>query len=500
MKQKLNYMLVGLFLTLSLVSFAQTGDATKSIQTKIDIGGYALFVNMAGTGSPTVIFEAGSPGTSSHWNLVQPEISKVTKTFSYDRAGLGRSDKRNGASTCQTQVQELHALLKKADVKEPYIFVANSYGAYLAKLFTATYPLEVAGIVFVDGTHEKYSEYLRDNLAPEQLDMFKKISASNPDGNFEEFMTSARQVKEAKKQDALRKKPVIVLTSDHQILTQQYANSPMSGAIAQWPNWQRDLVALSDHSKQYVIKGSGHMIQQDKPQIVINAIKKMIDYDLRDRPLPKYKIAAMAPEKLKCFAGKYLFAVNDILAITQENGHLVADIPYLMQTEMVPISENEIITADTDVAATIIKLVGSGIVIKNRYAPEEKRAKRVDEQYLTPDQCLAAGKIDAAINAYQEIRISDPGNGAITESRLNNLGYTMMNAGKIEAALAVFKMNVDFYPQSANTYDSYAEALLKSGQRAQAVENYKKSVSINPGNQNAIDALAKLEAEAKETK
>ncbi len=500
MKKTIKYIPVGLFLTLSLVSFGQTSDAAKSIQTKMDIGGYALYINMAGAGSPTVIFEAGSPGTSSNWNLVQPEISKVTTTFSYDRAGLGQSDKRNIASTCQTQVHELHALLKKAAAREPYIFVANSYGAYLAKLFTATYPQEVAGIVFVDGTHEKYSEYLRDNLAPEQLELFKKMTASNPDGNFEEFMTSTRQVKEAEKQNALRKKPVIVLTSDHQILTRQYANSPMSGAIAQWPTWQRDLVALSDHSKQYVIKGSGHLIQRDKPQIVINAIKKMIDYDLQDRPLPKYKIAKMAPEKLERFAGKYLFAANDILTITKENGHLVADIPYLMQTEMVPISENEIITADTDVAATIIKLVESGIVIKNRYSTEEKRAKRVDDQYLTPDQCLFSEKIDAAISAYREMRISDPGNSAVAESRLNGLGYNLLSAGKIEAALAVFKLNVDFYPQSANSFDSYAEALLKSGHRAQAVENYKKSVVLNPDNQNAINVLAKLEAEDKETK
>jgi|GEM_PF-397595 len=500
MKQKIKYILVVLFLTLSLVSFGQTSDAAKSIQTKIDIGGYALYVNMAGAGSPTVIFEAGSPGTSSNWNLVQPEISKITKTFSYDRAGLGKSDKRNIPNTCQNQVHELHALLKKADAKEPYIFVANSYGAYLAKLFTATYPQEVAGIVFVDGTHEKYSEYLQNNLSPEQLDNFKKMTISNPDGNFEEFLISYQQVKEAEKQDALRKKPVIVLTSDHQIMTRQYANTPMIGAIAQWLNWQRDLVALSDNSKQYVIKGSGHVIQRDKPQIVINAIKKMINYDLQNRPLPAYKMAAIAPEKLKRFAGKYLFAVNDILTIKEENGHLYADIPYLMQTEMCPISESEIITKDMDVAATIIKLTGSGIVIKNNYSLEEKRAKRVDDHYLTPDECLASGKIEKAINKYKKIKKSDPGNAAITESRLNTLGYNLLSADKIKEALAVFKLNVDFYPQSANTYDSYAEALLKNGNQAEAMENYKQSVALNPDNQNAINVLAKLKAENKKSK
>ena len=259
----------------------QTMDAAKTIQTKIDIGGYALYAKIAGEGSPTVIFEAGSGHTSSIWELVQPEISKITRTISYDRAGLGKSDKRSLPNTSLTQVQELHALLKKAEVKEPYIYVANSYGAFLAKLFTSMYPTEVAGVVFVDGTDEKFAEYLANNLSPEQLDIFKKMAVSNPDGNYEETLISAEQVKEAGKKDALRNKPVIVLTADIQISAKQYANTPMSIAISQWMNWQQDLVALSDKSSQYIIKGSGHLIHRDNPQAVINAIKKMIDDDLK---------------------------------------------------------------------------------------------------------------------------------------------------------------------------------------------------------------------------
>ena len=279
------------FIVLLMTSFGQiaakskdqTNNAAKTIQTKIDIGGYALYVNIAGEGSPTVIFEAGGGNASFIWGRVQPEISKITRTFSYDRAGLGRSDKRNLPNTCLTQVQELHTLLKKAEVKEPYIYVANSYGAFLAELFTSMYPKEVAGVVFVDGTDEKFGEYLSNNLSPEQLDIFKKMAASSPDGNFEEMLISAQQVKEARKQNALRNKPVIVLTADIQISAKQFANTPMSIAISQWMNWQQDLVALSDKSEQSIIKGSGHLIHYDKPEAVINAIKKMIDYDLKGR-------------------------------------------------------------------------------------------------------------------------------------------------------------------------------------------------------------------------
>jgi len=68
--------------------------------------------------------------------LKRNQTMKAKNTISYDRAGLGKSDKRNLPNTCLTQVQELHALLRKAEAKEPYIYVANSYGAFLAELFT----------------------------------------------------------------------------------------------------------------------------------------------------------------------------------------------------------------------------------------------------------------------------------------------------------------------------------------------------------------------------
>ncbi|NJN42963.1 MAG: DUF3471 domain-containing protein [Flammeovirgaceae bacterium] len=62
----------------------------------------------------------------------------------------------------------------------------------------------------------------------------------------------------------------------------------------------------------------------------------------------------------------------------------------------------------------------------------------------------------------------------------------------LSAALAIFKLNTSEYPSSSNVYDSYGEALAKNGQKELAIENYKKSVEMNPGNQGGIDALEKL--------
>lgn len=81
----------------------------------------------------------------------------------------------------------------------------------------------------------------------------------------------------------------------------------------------------------------------------------------------------------------------------------------------------------------------------------------------------------------------------IEEAELNRIGYGLLNQEKFADAIAVFRLNVDVYPESANVYDSYAEALMKSGQTESAILNYKKSLALNPENNNAREMLQVLE-------
>jgi tetratricopeptide (TPR) repeat protein len=266
----------------------------------------------------------------------------------------------------------------------------------------------------------------------------------------------------------------------------------MKIVFSQWMNWQKELASLSDKSKQCIVKGSGHLIHIDKPQIVINAIKRIILYDLKNRLPEKEKTVEIPESAMKQFCGKYLYDVNDILTIKEENGHILADIPDLMQTEMVPVSTKEIISMDMDIAATKIILTEKGIILKNQFSDDERNIIKIPDDYLTPNECLISGKTDEAIQKYKEIKKSDSDNAAVSESKLNNLGYNLMKMGKIEEALKIFKLNVDFYPQSANVYDSYAEVLLKTGKKEEAIKNYQKSLELNPNNTNAIKQLQKI--------
>lgn len=79
-----------------------------------------------------------------------------------------------------------------------------------------------------------------------------------------------------------------------------------------------------------------------------------------------------------------------------------------------------------------------------------------------------------------------------SEMGINALGYYYLNRKQFDAAIAVFLLNIREYPKSANVYDSYAEALMEKGEKEQAIINYKKSLEINPGNENAVMMLSKM--------
>lgn len=81
------------------------------------------------------------------------------------------------------------------------------------------------------------------------------------------------------------------------------------------------------------------------------------------------------------------------------------------------------------------------------------------------------------------------------ESEMNAIGYRLLQAGKKQEAEAVFKLNIEAFPKSFNVYDSYAEALMEQGKNELAITNYKKSIEMNPENQNGIDMLKKLGVE-----
>jgi tetratricopeptide (TPR) repeat protein len=107
---------------------------------------------------------------------------------------------------------------------------------------------------------------------------------------------------------------------------------------------------------------------------------------------------------------------------------------------------------------------------------------------------IAEQDVAAAVKQYRELKATQAANYDFNEGALNALGYQLLGQKKLKEAIEIFKLNVEAYPQAANPYDSLGEAYLQAGERALALQNYKKAVELNPQNVAAVQIIKNLEA------
>jgi len=116
----------------------------------VDIGGRKLHIACTGTGSPTVVFQAGLAQGSADWGRIAPAVAANSRVCVYDRAGRGGSDPVAAPQDGAAVADDLHALLGKAGESGPYLFVGHSTGGPYVRVYASRYPDEVAGMVLLD--------------------------------------------------------------------------------------------------------------------------------------------------------------------------------------------------------------------------------------------------------------------------------------------------------------------------------------------------------------
>ena len=107
-----------------------------------------------------------------------------------------------------------------------------------------------------------------------------------------------------------------------------------------------------------------------------------------------------------------------------------------------------------------------------------------------PSEDLEAGRVDEALAAYRKLKEANASDPAVAEQRFNGVGYRLLMQKDYPKAIAIFQLNTELYPASANTYDSLAEAYMGSGDKEKAIALYRKSMQV-------IDADAKATPEQK---
>ncbi|MFO7691713.1 MAG: alpha/beta hydrolase-fold protein [Vicinamibacterales bacterium] len=112
--------------------------------------------------------------------------------------------------------------------------------------------------------------------------------------------------------------------------------------------------------------------------------------------------------------------------------------------------------------------------------------------YEAPNPKKNAFTAGVLVDHYQKLTAAFGYDCRPAESYYNSVGYDLLRQGSVASAIELFKANVHFYPESANTYDSLAEGFMSAGDRERAIENYEKALALNPKNTNAAERLAKL--------
>jgi len=143
-----------MLLLLAVLLGAQQLEIGSAPGRLFDLGGRRLHLHCTGSGSPTVVIEAGASAFAIDFALVQPEISMTTRVCTYDRAGSGWSDARPDVETPIRVIRDLKALLDAAGEKPPFVMVGASRGGVFVRLFQAEYPADVVGFVLIDPTAE----------------------------------------------------------------------------------------------------------------------------------------------------------------------------------------------------------------------------------------------------------------------------------------------------------------------------------------------------------
>jgi pimeloyl-ACP methyl ester carboxylesterase len=271
----------------------------------VDIGGRSLYLECRGEGSPAVILVAGYRASGRFWSddLLQPDdprqmvlagVAETTRVCTYDRPGtvasigeddfVSRSDPIAQPRTAPEVVTELHALLQAAEVPGPYVLAGHSMGGFFARMYAATYPDEVVGLILVDA----YSEQTETLMTPEQWEAMGQLSRELGSdtvvpipgyGDLETigFGADNATMRKAVAASPLPPMPLAVLAHGKPIIV---LDETRGFTTAEWEALQQAsyeaLAALVPNARFTVASESGHDIHQDQPELVTEAVRQVV--------------------------------------------------------------------------------------------------------------------------------------------------------------------------------------------------------------------------------
>jgi len=284
----------------------------------VDLEGYKMHIDCTGQGSPAVILDSGLGDSYLSYHKVQPQIAQFARVCSYDRAGIGYSDSSSQPRTSRVMAEELHALLRAAGIAPPYILVGHSLGGYTVRLYASLYRNEVTGMVLIDASHPdqenrfppelknmegtwlREAEFLAytmpfgiprllalcDDEPAQRAAECNWHTAREAVAELKAFPESAAQ---AAATSSLGDIPLAVLSHDPDKPSAELPPDLAKPTNDAWEKMQGELSHLSTRGTRTIAKNSAHYIQIDRPDVVIEAIRKVVDQARAQQPASPFK-------------------------------------------------------------------------------------------------------------------------------------------------------------------------------------------------------------------
>ena len=240
----------------------------------VNVGNRSLFLNCSGrTDGPTVVLDSGSGENSATWSDVQWPVCQFAHVCSYDHAGEGRSPSAGHAQSIAEEVADLHALLVAARVPGPYVMVGHSSGGLRVRRYQEQFPKDVVGMVLVDSSHEEQVWRFMEAI-PGSVYGFPLT----PEGLRQVGMLPARQHLQWHTDI-----PLIVIAHGGHMRLPRPMNEHSEVAERLMRELQQDLASRDPRAQLWIAKNSGHDIQIDEPELVVRAIKNVLNQVRKSR-------------------------------------------------------------------------------------------------------------------------------------------------------------------------------------------------------------------------
>lgn len=271
-----------------VLAVTPVGLVPTTLAHKVAVGGHSLYISCIGEGSPTVVMEAGYGDASEVWAKVQAQIATLTRVCVYDRAGLGRSDVV-GQRSVQDVVADLVALIENGPVGGPVVLVGHSIGGLIATMLAHDRPEMVAGLVLVDSSHPDQLPRLHRRLPRAWLEALNTFFADTPAfETWDSDLATAQGQTPYLRSGSLQDLPLVVLTRDveridpdgiawiKENIWPDYSTEIDRRYGAAWLELQKDYLTLSTDNTHVVVKGSTHYIHKDRPEVVVEAVRRVV--------------------------------------------------------------------------------------------------------------------------------------------------------------------------------------------------------------------------------